>query len=83
MKLQQEYEITKSKIAAIKTQIIEYIPKLKESGQYNNFETRLAFDVLRVIYPSSVICDWYGKYDCNDKHIETLIKRCLKDLNLI
>lgn len=78
MKLQNEIINTIQKMELIKHKIPPYAKQLKESGDYNDFETRLAWDVLRASVGSSTICKWYEQYKCNDKHIDTLAKKCLK-----
>ena len=78
MKLKAELEFTIEKMRSILPQIEEYAPKLKASGKYKDFETRLAWDCLRVAVGSEAICQWYEKYNCTDKHIDTLAKVALK-----
>lgn len=77
MKLANELDFIVEKFKQLKG-IEEYAQTLKESGKYNDFETRLAWDCLRMTVPSSTICEWYEKYDCTDDHITTLAKRALK-----
>lgn len=55
-----------------------YAEKLKKSGDYHDFETRLAWDCLRVAVGTTTICEWYTKYDCTDAHITTLAKKALQ-----
>ena len=78
MKLQSELMPLKERLSAILPKIQEYAPSLKASGEYKDFETRLAWDCLRAVTRSSVICEWYNKYDCNDSHIDTLAKQALR-----
>jgi 3-methyladenine DNA glycosylase AlkC len=77
MKLANELGFIVEKFKQLKG-IEEYAQTLKESGKYNDFETRLAWDCLRMTVPSSTICEWYEKYDCTDDHITTLAKKALK-----
>lgn len=83
MKLQKEFETVKKAFADNLEKIKEYAPKLKASGQYNDFEKRLTFDCLRAFVGSATMCDWYEKYNCNDNHIYTLGKNVLKELKVI
>ena len=78
MKLQAELKNVTEKLEKIKDRIIPYAEELKKSGEYNNFENRLAWDCLRAVIKTKEICNWYKKYNCNDNHITTLAKRALK-----
>ena len=83
MKLQNEFEYVKNKFEENLESIKKYVPKLKESGNYNDFEVRLAHDCLRAFVGVGTICTWYEKYNCNDKHLTTLGKKVLKELGVI
>lgn len=83
MKLQAEKEFVKKQFADNLEKIKNYAPKLKASGNYNDFETRLTFDCLRAFVGTSTLCEWYEKYNCNDKHLGTLGKTVLKELKVI
>lgn len=80
MKLDNELKYVVSKLKEIKDKIPPYAAHLKESGGYEDFETRLAWDCLRVAMGTTWICNMYTKYDCNDTHITTLAKRALKEV---
>lgn len=77
MKLQPELDYVVEKFKQIRN-LEDYAENLKTRGNYNDFETRLAWDCLRATVPSSIICSWYEKYSCNDSHITTLAKTALK-----
>ena len=77
MKLAQELDFVVEKFKRIEN-LEEYADALKKSGNYNDFETRLACDCLRAAVKSETICDWYEKYNCHDTHIATLAKAALK-----
>lgn len=77
MKLAQELDFVVEKFKQIRN-LESYAESLKKSGAYNDFETRLGWDCLRLTVPSSTICNWYEKYNCNDTHITTLVKTALK-----
>lgn len=55
--------------------IIRHSNRLKAHGEYKDLKTRLVWDCLRAVVPSETICGWYNKYNCNDKHIDSLIKK--------
>ena len=71
----------------------QYKNNIKEHYQYilnnklyvSDAKTRVGYDVLRIYcakkYNSnhSYSC-LYEKYDCNDKHIETLIKKAINEI---
>lgn len=77
MKLAPELDFVVEKFKQIRN-LESYAEELKKSGNYNDFEARLAWDCLRLTVPSSTICEWYEKYNCNDTHITTLAKTALK-----
>ena len=80
MKLQNEVQNVIQKMKEIEHKIAPYAEQLKQMGGYKDFETRLAYDVLKAVVSSKEICEWYEKYNCNDEHITTLAKRCLKEV---
>lgn len=77
MKLTTELDFVVEKFKQIKN-LEEYAIKLKKYGIYKDYETRLAWDCLRMAVPTKIVCEWYEKYGCNDDHITTLIKKALK-----
>ena len=77
MKLAQEFDGLVQKFKQIKN-LEEYAEQLKATGNFKDFETRLAWDCLRATVPVEVRCSWYEKYDCNDDHITSLVKKALK-----
>lgn len=83
MKLQKEMEFVKGQFQNNLEKIKEYAPQLKASGQYKDFEVRLAWDCIRAFVGSGTVCLWYDKYNCNDTHITTLAKKALKELGVI
>ena len=82
MKLQNELEFVVDKLKGLKN-LKEYAEELKAEGNYQDFETRLAWDALRAAVGTNTICTWYDKYNCNDKHIDTLAKKALKEVYTI
>ena len=85
MLLQKEIPFVESKIKELanRVNLQEYANKLKDSGEYNNFETRLSWDIIRAACGTSYFCDLYDKYGANDDHISTLAKKAVKCLNLV
>lgn len=83
MKLKKEFNYVYGVFEKNIDKIKEYAPKLKASGEYDNFEKRLTFDCLRAFVGTNTMCEWYSKYDCNDGHIFTLGKAVLKDLKVL
>ena len=84
MKLQNELNDTIEKINKLGVQeVLDYKEKLIKSNSFKILNTRLAFDVLNVIYSSDEIIELYDKYNCNDTHLETLMLKALKQLNII
>lgn len=77
MKLQPELDFVVEKFKQIRN-LEEYAAKLKEYGKYKDYETRLAWDCLRMTVSTDTICEWYNKYNCTDDHITTLVKKALK-----
>lgn len=77
MKLKNELNFTINRMKTIPG-LKEYAEELRESKNYKDFETRLAWDALRAAVGTQKICEWYDQYNCNDKHIDTLAKRALK-----
>lgn len=83
MKLQKELGYVKTQFQNNLGAIKDYAPKLKASGNFKDYETRLTWDCLYAFVGSGTICLWYEKYDCNDTHITTVGKKALKELGII
>ena len=77
MKLKNELPEMKNRFSAILEKIKEYAPALAARGSYNDFITRLSWDVLRACYKPAEICEWYEKYNCTDAHITTAARAAL------
>ena len=81
MKLQAEYDYTKTKFNMIDHDVvIKHARYVKDSGDYKDFETRISWDVGRAAVGTKKICEWYDKYDCNDNHIGTLFKKVMHEV---
>ena len=79
LKLYPELEPLTEKIRRHALWFQRYGKRLREEGEYKDYETRFAWDVLRKVVTTFEICDWYDKYDCNDRHITALaIAACRK-----
>ena len=85
MKMSREsYEYIRTQFEKNKDKIQEYIPILKESGEYKDFTRRLAFDCGWAFIDAQFICKvLYEREGLNDDHIFTAYKRALKDLQLL
>lgn len=80
MKLRTELDGVVKKMEEVKEKIELHAEWLKKDGKYKDFETRLAWDVLRAVVGTDTICKWYEQYNCNNDHIDTLAKRALKQV---
>ena len=79
LKLSPELEPLVEKIRRHALWFQQYGRQLREKGGYRDYETRFARDVLRKVVTTFEICDWYDRYDCNDRHITALaIAACKK-----
>lgn len=78
MKLKAVFGEVSGRMERIAPRIPAYAEALKAEGDYRDFETRLAWDCLRAVVPVAEICEWYDKYGCDDSHITTLAKACLR-----
>lgn len=81
MKLKSELDYTVSQFKKIKN-LESYAEKLKATGNYKDFGTRLAWDCIHATIPSEIVCGWYDKYNCNDDHITTMAKAALRELKI-
>lgn len=81
MKLRQEYEYATNMATGKITdeELYNHVLRVVKDGHYNHLDVRIAHDVKFATMPSSTICEWYDKYDCNDDHITTLYKQVLKN----
>jgi len=80
MKLQNELHNVISAFEAVKEKIPAYIEWVKKEGNYQDLETRIAWDLLHATKGSAWICELYNRYDCNDDHIDTLARRALRQV---
>lgn len=77
MKMQAELNNVINRFKKIAERIPAHAEKLRQSGNYKDFKTRLAWDCLYAVYSASEICEWYDKYNVHDQHITTLAKKAL------
>ncbi len=52
-----------------------YAFDVKEGHRYNDFLTRISWDLLHLCFNSVEICSWYEKYEIGDKHITTAVRK--------
>ena len=53
----------------------KYVKSVIAEHKYNDLLTRIAWDLLRYVYTSGTICEWYDKYNVHDSHITTAVKK--------
>ena len=88
MKLQEVYKETLDEFQQISLdsdlldKLKNHIQAVKESHEYKRLNVRIAWDIMRWRIGTSIMCDWYRKYGCNDEHITTLSLMCLRDSKL-
>lgn len=88
MKLQKVYKETLEEFNRISNdcelleKLKQHILAVKQAHEYKKLNVRIAMDIMYWRVGSSRMCQWYGKYNCNDEHITTLALRCLKDSKL-
>jgi len=68
--------------------VMEYVEKVRKEGNYNNFEVRIANDIVKYgamyhIMGVNGVCDMMDKYGCNDSHLTTLCVKIAKELQII
>ena len=81
MKLKNLLPVVIKRLEVVKqhSNVMEFKEKLRESGHYNNFEVRFAWEVCHAVCTTKEVCGWYDEYNCNDDHITTLfIAACRK-----
>lgn len=81
MKLKSEYEYAVNMATSKFTdeELYQHVLRVIKNGRYNHLDVRIAHDLKYATMPSSIICKWYDKYNCNDDHITTLYKKVIKD----
>ena len=79
----KSYQTILTAFAKNKQEIIDYIPVLKESDNYKDFNTRLAFDCTRAYLSIGWTFSLYDTENLNDTHLRTAYIKALKELNLI
>jgi hypothetical protein len=77
----KEYLLIKNELEKHVDKIKEYIPKLKEQGNYDNFEVRLSFDCYYQLIPREIKRSLSD--ELNDKHLFTGLKKALKELEIL
>lgn len=82
IKLKNELPMVVSKFSAVSEQIIPYAQNVKNSGEYSNLVTRVAFDCFRMCFTGDERCEFYDMLDVSypgytDKHVRTLLETAL------
>lgn len=76
MKLINELKDCEQRFAAIgEDKVNTALNELIKSKRYSCLETRFVWALFHHCYTSSEILELYDKYNSNDSHIDTLIKR--------
>lgn len=85
LKLEKELPnvIERIEVLKSKTDVIAYREELRTKGTYKDFATRFVNDIKYAILTPSELCEWYDKYQCNDKHITNLMIAACKQTNII
>lgn len=52
-----------------------YASDVKERRQYNDFLTRISWDLLHLCFNSVEICSWYKEHELRDNHITTAVRK--------
>ena len=76
-----EYLLIKNELEKHVTIIKEYVPKLKEYGKYNDFETRLCFDCYIQLIPNDI--KYNLSNELKDSHKLTGLRKALKELGIL
>lgn len=82
MKLDKVYEDIIHRLEPYEDKLQDEVLSVK-SSEYNNFEVRLAWHILKLVVTAWEMCQWYDLYECNDTHITTLGKKVCKHFKLI
>lgn len=83
IKLSPELPFVLEKFQPNIDRIRSYAVHLRETGDYRNFETRLAWDCLRRYVGIGTLTSWYEKHACTDKHITALGIHALRKLGVL
>ncbi len=77
MELQNELNYIIERFKGLKD-VKEYAEKLKKFGKYDDFLTRLCWDIARASIPFEIRNSWYDKYNCDDTDFTELYISALK-----
>lgn len=94
MKLQPEFTrikgYTELWIASIggMEKVKEYVEGVRREGHYNDFDVRIANDVVKYgalyhVIGVDAVCGMMDEYKCNDRHLTTLCVMVAKELGII
>lgn len=69
----------------VKNILPQYAEELRRSGDYRDFDTRLAYDVFYTTYKNEARFDLYDRIrdefpDFKDSHLATLLKKALHEV---
>lgn len=52
-----------------------YAFDVRKKHEYQDFLTRISWDLLHLCFTSIEICRWYRVYEINDRHITTVVRK--------
>jgi hypothetical protein len=84
MKVQQEhYDYIKTAIESIGVERLrQHREALKDDPRVRDLEMRLRWDALHAGVGSRWVCDTLYVYGCNDEHIDTALRRAMKEVGV-
>lgn len=53
---------------------------VESEHRYNDFLTRISWDLLRCCFTTQEICNWYREYSIHDSHITTAVRKAYVDV---
>lgn len=82
IKLKNGFPMMITKFSAISEQIIPHAQNVKNSDEYRNLVTRVAYDCFYMCFTPDERCEFYDMLEANypgytDKHLKTLLEKAL------
>ena len=81
MKLKAIYDEAEQRvIEKIDAKTLEdYVKEVATHGDYKDLFVRIPHDIKDTVFKASEVCEWYDKYDCDDRQITTLFKKIIQE----
>lgn len=73
----------KAIIQSAKIDIPQLRESIRESGNFKDLEMRVRWDLTYLSYATPFICTLYDSENVNDNHIDTALKRIVKELESV